>query len=220
MAIASLSLTTSFTIIEILNMLDGKRVVYRDSRTLSNIVALKTLPGSQKNFFREFKSYMQFRLVGSNLEVELNWKSKLKQLVEISENLIKLHEAEYIYGDFRSDVYSFGIIIAKMSTGKPHYDMTNQCMDPFNRPITSYIYNELSRWRIIWVLPYVTPEILMQQAEKALLSEGLTRKIIFTQSTDIYSLEIIMIEISTGSRAFDGHDFENLAVKILYGNMT
>ncbi|RIB04033.1 hypothetical protein C2G38_2121591, partial [Gigaspora rosea] len=33
---------------------------------------------------------------------ELNWKSKLEQLVDISENLIKLHEAEYIHRDFHS----------------------------------------------------------------------------------------------------------------------
>ncbi|RIB08615.1 kinase-like domain-containing protein [Gigaspora rosea] len=78
---------------------------------------------------------MQFRLVGSNLEVygitqnttndeylmvfqyankgslhefllsnfrELNWKNKLNQLYDISTNLIKLHKAEYVHGDFHS----------------------------------------------------------------------------------------------------------------------
>ncbi|RIB09864.1 kinase-like domain-containing protein [Gigaspora rosea] len=67
------------------------------------------------------------------------------------------------------------------------------------------------------VLPYIAPEILIQQEQQALLNEGLTRKITFTQSTDIYSLGIIMTEISTGSRAFDGYDFEDLAIKICTG---
>ncbi|RIB12033.1 hypothetical protein C2G38_2145276 [Gigaspora rosea] len=52
--------------------LDGKRMLsdkYIASSTPSFIVALKTLPGSQENFLKEFKNFMQFRLMGSNLEV-------------------------------------------------------------------------------------------------------------------------------------------------------
>ncbi|RIB16215.1 hypothetical protein C2G38_2190542 [Gigaspora rosea] len=51
--------------------LDGKRTTVLDpgsltaSRTPSSIVAIKTLPGSHENF----KSYTEFRLMGSNLEV-------------------------------------------------------------------------------------------------------------------------------------------------------
>ncbi|RIB30306.1 kinase-like domain-containing protein [Gigaspora rosea] len=168
---------------------------------------------------------------------ELNWKIKLKQLVDISYDLKIVHEAGHVHGDFHSgnilqnqyidgnlisyiadlglarkkdesdledsiygvlpyvapevlhnrpytmaaDIYSFGVIMAEISTGKPpHYDieydeslaiqicnglrpgfakgtpecytkLANQCMDanPSNRPTTSYICDELSRWHKI-----------------------------------------------------------------------
>ncbi|RIB28808.1 kinase-like domain-containing protein [Gigaspora rosea] len=151
--------------------LDGKRKIsdeplklpgYTQSRTSSCVVALKTLPGTQKNFLREFKSYMEFRLAGCNLEVygltqnttnneylmvfqyankgslhkflssnfrELNWKSKLKQLVDISENLKAVHKAKYFHGDFHSG----------LSRKKDENDLEDS---------------------IYGVLPYVAPEVL------------------------------------------------------------
>ncbi|RIB18385.1 kinase-like domain-containing protein [Gigaspora rosea] len=186
--------------------LDGK-IIGRQSRTLPYIVALKTLPGSQKNFLREFKSYMEVRLVGCNLEVygltqnttnneymmvfqyankgslhqflasnfkKLNWKIKLKQLVDMSRNLSKVHNAEYVHKDLHS-----GNIL--------QHQYNNE------KEIRSYITDlGLSRKKdesdlcddIYGVLPYVAPEVLNKRS--------------YTSAADIYSFGIIMTEISTG----------------------
>ncbi|RIB10271.1 kinase-like domain-containing protein [Gigaspora rosea] len=153
--------------------LDGKKVVssgYTKSRMPSCMVALKTLSGSQKNFLKEFKNYTEFRLMGSNLK-ELYWKSKLKQLVDISRNLIKVHEAEYAHGDFHS-----GNILQHQH---------------INGDLISYIADlGLSRKKdesedgVYGVLPYVAPEVLNKRA--------------YTIAADIYSFGIIMTEMSTG----------------------
>lgn len=61
-----------------------------------------------------------------------------------------------------------------------------------------------SKGEIYGVMPYVAPEVLL--GEK------------FTISADIYSFGIIMTEMSTGQRPFDGYDFGlGLAVKICRG---
>ncbi|CAG8517818.1 22925_t:CDS:2 [Cetraspora pellucida] len=54
---------------------------------------------------------------------------------------------------------------------------------------------------IYGVLPYLASEVLKDER--------------FTQAADIYSFGIIMIEISTGQRPFDGYNFDaELAIKI------
>ncbi|RIB03434.1 kinase-like domain-containing protein [Gigaspora rosea] len=206
--------------------LDGKRVVsgkavnsYTQSRTSSCVVALKTLPGSQKNFKRS-------KLMGYNLEVygitqnttnneyllvfqyadrgnlhdflslnfkELNWKSKLKQLVDISKNLIKIHKAEYVHGDFHS-----GNILQ------------NQYI---NGDLISYIADlGLSRKMddsdledsVYGVLPYVAPELFNKHS--------------YTVAADIYSFGIIMTKMSTERPPhFDIKYDETLVVKICSG---
>ncbi|RIB19598.1 kinase-like domain-containing protein [Gigaspora rosea] len=57
---------------------------------------------------------------------------------------------------------------------------------------------------IYGVIPYVAPEVLLGQG--------------FTQAADIYGFGVIMSEMSTGQRPFDGHDFDlKLATKICKG---
>ncbi|RIB25339.1 kinase-like domain-containing protein [Gigaspora rosea] len=154
--------------------LNGKRI--NANQRTSIIVALKSLPGSRKNFLREFKNYMKLRLIGSKLEVygltrnadneylmvfqyanignlrnylisnfrKFNWKNKLKILIDVTKYLNQIHIAGYIeesdsegvYGVLpyvapevlnkqpyttASDIYSFGVIMAEISTGKPPY---------------------------------------------------------------------------------------------------
>ncbi|RIB18998.1 kinase-like domain-containing protein [Gigaspora rosea] len=209
--------------------LDGKRIASggSKSRTPSYIVALKTLPGLQKNFLREFKNYAEFRLVGSNLEVygltqnttnneylmvlqyankgslhkflssnfrKLNWKNKLKQLVDISRNLSIVHKAKYVHGDLHS-----GNILQ------------HQCVN--NGNLKSYIADlGLSRKNdesnledsIYGVLPYVAPEVLNQRP--------------YTIAADIYSFGIIMTEMSTGRPPhYDIEYNEALAIQICNG---
>ncbi|RIB04082.1 kinase-like domain-containing protein, partial [Gigaspora rosea] len=217
--------------------LDGKRIVlndgftlgdrkYKHSRTPSCIVALKTLPGLQKNFLKEFKSYMEFRLMGGNLEVygitqntinneslmvfqyankgslhnflssnfrELNWKNKLKQLVDISENLIKVHKAKYFHGDFHSgnilqDQYGNGDLISYIGDlGLSRKNDESELEDS-----------------VYGVLPYVAPEVFNYRP--------------YTIASDIYSFGIIMTEISTGKPPYYDVEYdEALAIQICNG---
>ncbi|RIB22741.1 hypothetical protein C2G38_2033335 [Gigaspora rosea] len=215
--------------------LDGKRMVeggdnlgYVRCRKKSSEVALKTLAGSQTSsseFLNEFKHHMQCRLEGSALEVygltqnteddqymmvyqyanrgnlhdfltenfrALEWQEKLKYLAEISYDLSRIHKAGLIHGDFHSS----NILLNQVINGS----------------INSYISDlGLSRKQdehdskcVYGVMPYIAPEVL----------KGLKH----TQEADIYSLGVIMAEISTGIRPHEGHEFNTeLALAILNG---
>jgi len=52
--------------------------------------------------------------------------------------------------------------------------------------------------KICGILPYIAPEVLVGQP--------------YTKASDIYSLGVIMTEISTGQRAFDGIPFDDYLV--------
>ncbi|RIB30325.1 kinase-like domain-containing protein [Gigaspora rosea] len=124
---------------------------------------------------------------------DLNWKSKLKQLVDISKNLKKVHEAGYFHGDFHS-----GNILQ------------NQYI---NGNLISYITGlGLSRKNdesdledsIYGVLPYVAPEVLNRRP--------------YTIAADIYSFGVIMAEISSGIPPHYNIEYdEALAIKICNG---
>ncbi|RIB01845.1 kinase-like domain-containing protein [Gigaspora rosea] len=216
--------------------LDGKRMVEGDNnlgyvryRKKSCDVALKTLPGSQTSsseFLNEFKNHMKCRLKGSALEVygltqhtetgqymmvyqyanrgnlhdflakyfrELVWQNKIKQLADISYDLSRIHKAGLIHNDFHSG----NILINQNIDGNIISYITDlglsRKQDEHN-----------SKEAIYGVMPYVAPEILMGQK--------------YTQEADIYSLGVIMAEISTGKWPYDGYKFETkLALKICKG---
>ncbi|RIB18999.1 kinase-like domain-containing protein [Gigaspora rosea] len=175
--------------------LDGKRIVSdgSKSRTPSCIVAIKTLPGSQKNFLREYANKGSLHKFLTSSFRELNWKIKLKQLVDISKNLIKVHEAEYVHGDFHS-----GNILQNRY---------------INGDLISYIADlGLSRKKdesdledsIYGILPYIAPEVLNQRP--------------YTMAADIYSFGIIMTEMSTGRPPHYNVEYDEiLAVQICKG---
>ncbi|RIB30312.1 hypothetical protein C2G38_2026928 [Gigaspora rosea] len=117
--------------------LDGKRIVsfnltegYIQSRTL----ALKTLPGSQENFLRESNKGSLHKFLLLNFR-ELNWKTDLrlsrkKDVSDLEDNIygvLPYVAPEVLYKQpytVAADIYSFGIIMAEISTGKPpHYDV-------------------------------------------------------------------------------------------------
>ncbi|RIB18082.1 hypothetical protein C2G38_2246003 [Gigaspora rosea] len=163
------------------------------SRELHTNVALKKLNSdNRKEFIEELRIFCEIRYV---------YPSFLK-----------------CYGISKDDEGNYVLVLEfarKKSLNKNLYedDIDNAYVSDLG--LTSSMENKSGG--LYGVLPYIAPEILIQQEQQALLNEGLTRKITFTQSTDIYSLGIIMTEISTGSRAFDGYDFEVLALKICTG---
>ncbi|RIB18254.1 kinase-like domain-containing protein [Gigaspora rosea] len=213
------------------NWLDGKRTVegYVRSRKTPCKVAIKTLPASQTNtdsFLTEFKNHMTCRLEGSELEIygltqdaktgqcmmvlqfanrgnlhdfltqdfrKLTWQKKLKQLADISYDLYRIHEAKFIHGDFHSG----NILINENTDG----DVKSYIADlGLSRNQDEHIL----KGGAYGILPYVAPEILSGQQ--------------YTPEADIYGLGIIMVELSSGQRPFNGRPFNlKLSVEICQG---
>ncbi|RIB00988.1 kinase-like domain-containing protein [Gigaspora rosea] len=208
--------------------LDGIRKIdyvngrYVRTREQSSEVALKTLPSFEENPLRslkEFNNHLKCSLMGTKLKIygltqdkktkeymmvaqyadngslykvlsteikKLTWQTKLKLLVSISEELHDIHYAGYIHGDFHS-----GNILLDKSMRTYISDLG------LSRKVDENVSNE-----IYGVIPYVAPEVLSGKQQ-------------FTRAADIYSFGIIMTEMSTGQRPFEGYVFDNrLALKI------
>ncbi|RIB07248.1 kinase-like domain-containing protein [Gigaspora rosea] len=208
--------------------LDGIRKVekidgnYKRALETSGIVALKSLSrGSLKEFENHMKCILyncQLKIYGLTQNIkneyfmvfqyadsgnlnkflrtkfhEVTWKTKLKLLFDISKDLYRIHDAGYIHADFHS-----GNILQDqhISTTLQSYiaDLGLSKKDNENG----------SEGEIYGVMPYVAPEVLSGQK--------------FTKAADIYGFGVIMSEMSTGQRPFDGHEFDHiLAVKICNG---
>ncbi|RIB30117.1 kinase-like domain-containing protein [Gigaspora rosea] len=217
---------------EIKKIKDGDSYIYERACEQSSIVAFKTLSSSKEkednNFLKEFKNLLTCKLNANKLAIygitkniktneymmvfqyadkgslnkylrknldKLTWQTRLQILKDISEELDNIHRlAGYIHADFHS-----GNILQGQHT---------------NENMRAYIEGlGLSRKKdecisesdIYGVMPYVAPEVLLGNQQ-------------FTQAADIYGFGIIMVEISTGQRPFDGHKFDSkLAVKICRG---
>ncbi|RIB12658.1 kinase-like domain-containing protein [Gigaspora rosea] len=207
--------------------LDGIRKVDDDNckraREISSIVALKTL---SEVSLKEFENHMKYILYVIRLKIygltqsnknnkyfivlqyadngnlhkflrtnfqALNWATKLKLLYHASIDLSNMHYVGYIHADFHSG----NILQDKgISTTLQSY-ITDLGL--------SKNTNENDQEDEIYgVMPYVAPEVLLGQK--------------FTKSADIYGFGIILSEMSTGQRPFDGQEFDQkLAVKICKG---
>ncbi|RIB12413.1 kinase-like domain-containing protein [Gigaspora rosea] len=202
--------------------LDGKPVVNNDlrAREQSCKVALKTL-----STLKEFENHVQCRLNGLGLEIygitqhietqtylmvfqyanrgnmydfltsnfkELDWENKLKHLIDVSNDLARIHESGYIHCDFHSG----NILLNQYS-----YFIKSFITD---LGLSKSLKESASKGEVYGVMPYTAPEILLGEE--------------FTQAADIYSLGIIMTELSTGKRPFYGSPFDyELALKICNG---
>ncbi|RIB27632.1 kinase-like domain-containing protein [Gigaspora rosea] len=202
--------------------LDGKPIIKNNlqTREQSCKVALKTLSS-----FKELENHVRCRLNGLGLEIygitqnaetqtclmvfqyankgslykylasnfnKLDWENKLMHLIEISDELARIHKSGYVHCDFHSgnillNQYSFFIrsFITDLRLSKSLKELA-------------------SKGDIYGVMPYIAPELL--QGGK------------YTQASDIYSLGIIMAELSTGKRPFYGYSFDiGLALDICKG---
>ncbi|RIB12647.1 hypothetical protein C2G38_2200047 [Gigaspora rosea] len=190
--------------------LDGKRMVEGDNnlgyvryRNKSCEVALKTLPGSQTNsseFLNEFKNHMQCRFEGSALEVYGLTQNKDGQYMMVYQYANRRNLNDFLTKNFRELVWQKKLKqLADIS-----YDLSRihkAGLIPYDFHSDEHFSKKGS---VYGVMPYVAPEILKGQQH--------------TQEADIYGLGIIMTEITTGKRPYDGskHDFE-LALKICNG---
>ncbi|RIB21136.1 kinase-like domain-containing protein [Gigaspora rosea] len=126
--------------------------------------------------------------------VALRWKPKLKILLSIISDLINIHTKGYIHRDLHSGNV---LLFSDDVTGGIEARICDLgCSKKIDR---STICGE-----IFGVLPYIAPEVLLNKRYK--------------KESDIYSLGVIMTEMSTGRLPFDDepHDGE-LMLKIING---
>ncbi|RIB24753.1 kinase-like domain-containing protein [Gigaspora rosea] len=215
---------------------DGKRILnieddkYERSRQPLFSVALKTLklsPNPQTNSFEFLRKFKYLIQCGSELEIygitkdakteeylmvhqyansgnlheflskyfkELKWLDKLKLLVDITKDLMQIHGN----GNIHNNMHGGNILIDQ--------DLQYNLKPYISDPETFRGKDEHdSKSEIYGVMPYVAPEVLLGEQP--------------TQAADIYSLGIIMAEMSTGKRSCVGHPFdENLAIEIINKN--
>ncbi|PKY57758.1 kinase-like protein [Rhizophagus irregularis] len=122
---------------------------------------------------------------------EVTWNNKLYILWQISAGLHTIHEVNFIHRDFHSG----NILLETESSGKWKIGDLG-LSQPAN---STSLYNE-----IYGVIPYIAPEIFQGKA--------------FSKQSDIYSMGMIMWELTTGCKPFDNieHNTE-LIYKIIDG---
>ncbi|PKK76138.1 kinase-like protein, partial [Rhizophagus irregularis] len=121
--------------------------------------------------------------------VDITWNKKLYILWKISEGLSVIHKKNFIHRDFHS-----GNILSTS------YQSWRICDLGLSQPSNS----TLSKNEIYGVIPYIAPEIFKGSA--------------FSKESDIYSMGMIMWELTTGCKPFANIDHDvNLIYKIIDG---
>ncbi|RIB27355.1 kinase-like domain-containing protein [Gigaspora rosea] len=209
---------------------DGDNYSYKRAREPNSIVALKPLASSENNndFLKEFKSFMECKLNYSSLAIygitqntktkeylmvfqyadngslhnyltknfsELTWQTKLQILEDTADELFMIHNnAKYIHADFHSG----NILQDKRANEKTRSYIADL-------GLSRKLNENISTGEIYGVMPYAAPEVL--SGDKP-----------FTQASDIYGFGVIMAEMTTGQRPFDGRKFDTkLSVEICRG---
>ncbi|RIB17448.1 kinase-like domain-containing protein [Gigaspora rosea] len=122
---------------------------------------------------------------------ELTWADKLSLLIDISKDLIKIHEAGYIH----CDLHCGNILQHEEWLGSLKSYIADLGLSRKDEERIDGIYG---------IMPYIAPEILLGQK--------------YTPAADIYSFGVIMAEITTGIRPFCGRSFDiELALEICNG---
>ncbi|RIB25378.1 kinase-like domain-containing protein [Gigaspora rosea] len=204
---------------------DGDNDIYKRVREQSSTNALKTLASSMENnndYLKEFKSLMTCKLNHTKLAIygitqntetmeylmvfqyanngslskylrsnfcNLTWQTKLEILKNISDELCYIHSyAKYIHADFHS-----GNILQDQQSYIADLGLSRKSDE------------KVFEGDIYGVMPYVAPEVLSGEQQ-------------FTQAADIYGFGVIMSEMTTGQRPFDGRNFDlKLSVDICKG---
>ncbi|RIB11494.1 kinase-like domain-containing protein [Gigaspora rosea] len=194
---------------------DGDNVIYKRARKPASTVALKTLASSMENnndFLKEFKSlmtctgtlkhYNMLAIYGITQNTQTNEYlmafqyandgSLYKYLRKIFSTLTwetKLQILKDISYNLNS-IHECAYIHADFHSGNILQDQISYIAD---LGLSKKNDENDSEDNIYGVMPYVAPEVLLGQK--------------FTKAADIYGLGVIMSEISTGQRPFDGLEF-------------
>ncbi|PKY54640.1 hypothetical protein RhiirA4_473568 [Rhizophagus irregularis] len=121
--------------------------------------------------------------------VDITWNKKLHILWKISEGLNAIHKKNFIHRDFHS-----GNILSSS------YQSWLICDLGLSQPSNSTLSNN----EIYGVIPYIAPEIFKGSE--------------FSKESDIYSMGMIMWELTTGCKPFANIDHDvNLIYNIIYG---
>ncbi|GBB85075.1 hypothetical protein RclHR1_11650002 [Rhizophagus clarus] len=128
----------------------------------------------------------------------ITWEEKMHIIFDISEGLERIHGVNFVHGDFHSG----NILYSK------YYNITKKKEDSrwkigdlgLSHPANDILFNN----EIYGVIPYIAPEIFKGAK--------------FSQASDIYSLGMIIWEITTGCKPFANieHD-HNLIYNIIDG---
>ncbi|RIB19106.1 kinase-like domain-containing protein [Gigaspora rosea] len=106
----------------------------------------------------------------------IDWENKLRYLIDVLNDLTRIHESGYVHCDFHSGnilLNQYKIMMKSFVT---------------DLGLSKNLKESASKGEVYGVMPYVAPEILLGGE--------------YTQASDIYGLGIIMTELSTGKRSF------------------
>ncbi|RHZ74120.1 hypothetical protein Glove_227g160 [Diversispora epigaea] len=123
----------------------------------------------------------------------INWKQKLNNLYDLSENLMNIHELDIIHQDFHP-----GNILSS------NFENYMYISDFGLSKLIGANPNNPEKKNIFGVLPYIAPEVLSGEE--------------YTKAADVYSFGIIIYEMVTGIPPYPDipHD-KDLAIKICNG---
>ncbi len=119
---------------------------------------------------------------------QITWKDRIYMVYYIIEGIFKIHKENSVHRDLHS-----GNILSQKIHNEWYIGDFGFC-GPINKPLKSIYGN----------LPYIAPEVMIGKE--------------YTQKSDIYSIAMLMWEISSGQSPFISYEHDyNLAIKIING---
>ncbi|RIB26024.1 kinase-like domain-containing protein [Gigaspora rosea] len=158
------------------------------AREPSSIVALKTLPGSKENnndFLKEFKSLMTYKINSTKLAIYgITQNTETKEYLMVFQHTIDESLYKYLRKNFCNLTWQAKLEILKNISDELYYI----------HEYAGYIHADFHSGNIL------------QDQRSYIVDLGLSRKTDekFTKATDIYGFGVIMSEMTTGQKPFDG----------------
>jgi len=130
----------------------------------------------------------------------LDWNSKLSILSSFLRDLKTIHDQGFIH----KDIHSKNVLLSGNPKGNDTSLIAYLPTSGLTKPVDIPTENSNKKERIYGILPYMAPEVLLGKK--------------YTQASDIYSVGIVMCELSTGEIPFEGKSNDtDLAINICQG---